>query len=217
MSLNHQQLLEQQNHATAKAEFDAAVALGLLQIYRSRRELVPCVANDNIIKKYFGVDEVALETQPITVEGFDLGYEQLKSQLAMESEQQKRDRLEKQIFKLLPNMSQDAKDNLHNQYAAKMASHTLSVFDEHAGAWLVKTESMELKLQNLITGKEHEDKTTDELTAEVAKQRTIVGGYPPLAPTITKFQLRMMSVAELKKTIQKFGLQQINQRLAELG
>jgi hypothetical protein len=214
--LSHAQYLrEKQNHATAKAQFDAAVAAGLVQIYRAHKELKPCEANDSLIKKYFGVDEAALETQAITVEDFDLGYEQLKSQLAVWSEQEKRDQIESHIMKLLPYMSKDAKDNLHNQYQAKMPN-TFGVFAEKAGGWLVSTESMERKLQNLITGKEHEGMSVEELTTEVKEQRTI-GGYPPLPSYATKDQIRAYDSETLKKMMRQYGTAQINAVLAQKG
>jgi hypothetical protein len=219
MSLNHQQLLEQQQTATAKAEFKAAVAQGLLNIYRSHPEIRPCQANDATIKKHFGVDDVAFETEVMTPEAFDHDYENpnsgLRNQLAFWNEQQRRDQIEKQIMALLPVMSPDAKQNLHAQYAAKMPQTTLSVFDETAGKYLISTQSMEAKLERLRVGKDHEGMSTEELTAEVAQQRTIVGGFAPLPSNVTKWQVRLWDVKTLKHMIARHGLVQINAVLAK--
>src|SRR6202040_2841450 len=101
---------------------------------------------------------------------------------------EKRDWLEKQIMALLPAMSPDAKENLRHQFHATMPSHEFAAFGEQAGKYLVSTASMERRLENLRIGKDYEDKTVEELTAEVAQQRTI-GGFPPLPSNATKIQI----------------------------
>ena len=170
----------------------------MYEIYRAHPEVRNCIANDQIICKHFNGDTINLKDFDT-----DRAYGAM-SGLALWSDEEKRSWLKKQIRSLLPG-SPELKESELRRYDAKA---------QHTGKYLVSTESMERKLENLRIGKDHEEKSVEELTAEVASQRTITG-YPPVPATITKMQLRMMSVAELKKAIQQFGLRQINQRLAE--
>ena len=212
----HQQLLTKERDALAKARFEAAVERGLYLIYKAHPEIRACQANDDAIKKHFGVDDVAFEMEAMTPEAFDHDYGNpnsgLRNRLAMWSEQEKRDWLEKQIFELLPAMSPDAKENLHKQYQAKMPTG-FGAFKDAEGKFLISTESMELKLKNLQTGKAHEDKSYKELVEEVAAQKR-ADGYPPLPSNATKFQIRCWDSATLKRMIHKYGLAQINEVLA---
>jgi hypothetical protein len=57
------------------------------------------------------------------------------------------------------------------------------------------------------------DVSVDELTAEVAQQRTI-GDFPPLPSNVTRFQIRLWGSAKLKRMIKKHGLKSINEVLA---
>ena len=209
--MNNKELLEREHARVFKAQSDIANAEGLYAIYRAHLEIRPCEANDQIITKYFNGDA-------INIADFDQGwqYESVRKQLglALWSESEKRDALEKQIMKLLPTMSEDAKQNLHHQFQAKMPQSMLGAFDEVAGSWLVKTESMELQLRNLQTGKKYEGFTTQQLTEEVKAKRTIVGDFAPLPSNVTKWQVRLWDVATLKKMMVKHGVQAINEVLA---
>lgn len=194
--MNHEQIMQQERAAVAKAEREATVAYWLLKIYQQHPEIRSCQANDDFIIRHF-------DGEP-TLEGFNHDYEALIGSLATWSDEEKRSWLKKQIRALMPGSPELVGSELR-RYDAKA---------QHTGKYLVTTESMERKLQNLRTGADKGELSVEQLTEEVKSQRTLTG--PSAVPsTITKTQLRMMSAAELKRVIKQFGLKAVNARLAE--
>lgn len=206
--MNHQQLLEQEQTAAIKAQAEAEIAQGLWQIYKAHPEIKPCQANDQAIVKHFNGDDITLKDFD-----HDHGYGVIKG-LALWSDQQKRDHLEKEIMKLLV-ASPETKEAMRQRYHSRLPlSAAESASGNHTGPYSITTAAMEEKLSNLRIGKDKGELSHEALVAEVQAQITI-GGFPPLPSNTTKYQIRAWDVPALKKMIAKHGLAQINAVLAQ--
>jgi hypothetical protein len=178
---------EAREQEAIQAQTEALSARAWFQFLEAHREIVPCEANLQIVKSYFGDEPLSLEA----LEESCLQNPNLRKQMVFQTTAEDR-----------------------TEVLQKLKTLTGSLSPEMA---YQPTEQIRSKVEEIQRRKEMENKSPEELRQIINDNRRAPEALPPLPADITRTVLLKMPPAELKATLRRFGNSAVNARLAGQG